>query len=127
MADATFRSGNPTMIDYTPSGGNVALGDVVVIGTVTGNTAGVGVVAGIAHRPITNSTLGALALGGGIYDVVNLNNAANGMLVYWNGTDKVTTVSANNAQFGVIVTDGGGGANSTAQALHQPIPSWDDA
>ena len=67
MAEATFRHGSPVMVDYTPSGGNVAEGAVVVIGTVTGNTAGYGVMAGIAHRPIVNSMLGALAMGGGVY------------------------------------------------------------
>lgn len=123
MADTTFRSGSPCVIDYTPSGGNVAVGEVVLIGTVTANTAGTGAIAGIAHRPITNSTLGALAVDGGIYDVVNLNNAANGARVYWeNSVNKVTTVSTNNAMFGFVVTNGGGGANSTAQALHNPFP-----
>jgi hypothetical protein len=122
MADTTFRSGDPTVIDYTPSGGNVAVGEVVLIGSVTANTAGLGAVAGVAHRPITNATLGALAVGGGIYDVVNLNNAANGKRVFWDDSaNKVTTVSTNNAQFGYIVTNGGGGANSTAQAIHDPF------
>jgi hypothetical protein len=121
MAEATFRHGDPVMADYTPSGGNVTEGQVVLIGSVTANTAGEGAVAGIAHRPITNSTLGALAVGGGVYDVVNLNNAANGKKVYWDDTNnKVTTVSTNNAVFGYIVANGGGGANSTARAMHAP-------
>jgi hypothetical protein len=121
MAEATFRHGDPVMADYTPSGGNVTEGQVVLIGSVTANTAGEGAVAGIAHRPITNSTLGALAVGGGVYDVVNLNNAANGKKVYWDDTNnKVTTVSTNNAVFGFIVENGGGGANSTARAFHAP-------
>jgi hypothetical protein len=127
MAETTFRSGNPCVIDYTPSGGNVAVGEVVLIGSVTANTAGAGALAAIAHRPITNSTLGALAIDGGIYDVVNLNNAANGARVYWNSDNKVTTVSTNNALFGYIVTGGAGGANSTAQAIHKPFPGWDEA
>lgn len=123
MADAVLRHGNPVHIDYTPSGGNVAEGTVVLIGSVTANTAGVGAIAGIAERPITNSTLGALAIGGGVYDVVNLNNAANGAKVFWEDTNnKVTTVSTNNAQFGFIVANGGGGANSTCRALHHPLP-----
>jgi hypothetical protein len=121
MAEATFRHGDPVMADYTPTGGNVTEGQVVLLGSVTANTAGEGAVAGIAHRPITNSTLGALAVGGGVYDVVNLNNAANGKKVYWDDTNnKVTTVSTNNAVFGYIVANGGGGANSTARAMHAP-------
>lgn len=121
MVQTTFRSGDPVMIDYTPSSGDVTEGDVVLIGSVTANTAGAGAIAGVAHRPITNNTLGALSGGGGIYDVVNLNNAANGAKVYWDDTNnKVTTTSTNNAVFGYVVTNGGGGANSTCQALHKP-------
>lgn len=122
MADTTFRHGDPVMIDYTPSGGNVAEGEVVVVGSVTANTSGTGAVAMVAHRPITNNTKGALAIAGGVYDVVNLNNAANGAKVYWEDTNnKVTTVSTNNAVFGWIAYDGGGGANSTAKAFHNPF------
>lgn len=123
MADSTFRHGDPVMVDYTPSSGNIALGEVVVLGSVTANTSGTGAVVGIAHRPITNSTLGALAVGGGVYDMVNLNNAATGAKVYWdiaNNTRKVTSVSTNNAVFGWIVADGGGGANTTAKVVHAP-------
>lgn len=115
MADATYRSSDPTMVQYTPSSGNVAAGQVVLLG----NTAGV--TCGIAHQPITNNVLGSIAIGGGIYDVVNLNNAANYAKVYWDDTNnKVTTTSTNNALFGFIVESGGGGANTTAKALHFP-------
>lgn len=122
MADTTYRHGDPIMIDYTPSSGNVSLGQVVLVGSVTANTSGTGAVAMIAHHAITNNTKGALAVQGGVYDVVNLNNAATGAKVYWEDTNnKVTTVSTNNAVFGWIVADGGGGANSTAKALHWPF------
>lgn len=122
MADTTFRHGSPVMVDYTPSSGNIAVGQVVVVGTVTANTSGTGALAMIAHRPIVNNTLGALAVKDGVYDVVNLNNAANGAKVYWDDSNnKVTTVSTNNAVFGWIVADGGGGANSTAKVLHNPF------
>jgi hypothetical protein len=123
MAEVTFRHGSPVTVDYTPGGGNVANGQVVLIGEVTANTGGTGAIAGIAHTDITNSTLGALAVGGGVYDVVNLNNAANGVKVHWDDSaNKVTTVSTNNAVFGYIVANGGGGANSTARAIHDPLP-----
>ncbi len=82
MADTTFRHGDPIMVDYTPSSGNIAVGTVVVVGTVTANTAGTGAIAGIAHRPITNNELGSVAMGGGVSAVVNLNNAATGAKVY---------------------------------------------
>lgn len=125
MAEATFRHGAPVMVDHTPSSGNISEGQVVLLGSVTANTAGTGAIAAVAHRPIINSTLGALAVGGGVYDVTNLNNAANGAKVYWDDSNnKVTTVSTNNAKFGYIVADGAGGANSTAKALHSP--AFDD-
>jgi hypothetical protein len=123
MANTVFRHGDPVMIDYTPGGGNVALGDVVLLGTVTANTGGAGAIAAIAHHDITNSTLGALAIGGGVYDCVNLNNAAVGAKVYWDvagATNKVTTVSTNNAVFGFIVKRGGAVANSTDRVMHAP-------
>lgn len=115
MAEATMRHGDPRMIDYTPAAGNISAGQVVLLG----NTAGL--CCGIAHQDITNNTLGALAAGGGMYDVVNLNNAANYAKVYWDDTNnKITTVSTNNALFGFVVESGGGGANSTCTAMHWP-------
>ena len=115
MAQTTFRHGQPIMIDYTPGAGNVTAGDVVMLGNLTGLTCG------IAHVDIENTKLGALAAGGGVYDAINLNNAANYAKVYWDySVDKITSVSTNNSQFGFVVDDGGGGANSTARALHWP-------
>lgn len=119
MADTVLRSGNPQTIDYTPTGGDIALGEVVNLVDAGSNTVEVGLALGIADRAIENNVKGALSIYGGIYDVVNLNNAANYATVYWSAaTSKVTTVSTNNARFGYIVTNGGGGANSTCQALH---------
>jgi len=114
MADATYRSGEAQMVDYTPAAAKSA-GDVVLLGNTTGLTCGV------VHTAIAADKLGAIAAGGGIYDVVNLNNAANYAKVWWDDTNnKVTTTSTNNALFGFIVSNGGGGANTTAQALHKP-------
>lgn len=115
MPECTLRQGDPAFIDYTPSSGNVSSGQVVLLG----NTAGLSV--GIAHQDITNNTLGALAVGGGVYDVVMLSNLANYALAYWDDTNnKLTSTSTNNAVFGVVVGGGGGGANATVQALHLP-------
>jgi hypothetical protein len=120
MADCTFLKGNPINIDYTPTGGDVALGKVVVIGTVTANTGGAGALACIAPHAITNNIQGVLDAGGGTYSFLNLNNAANGAKVYWDGTSKATTASTNNAVLGTIVKNGAGGANSACWVLHQP-------
>ena len=115
MADTTFRHGDPVMIDYTPGAGDVDAGEVVLLGNTTGLTCV------IAHKDIANTVLGAMAAGGGVYDALNLNNAANGAKVYWdNSAKKVTTVSTNNALFGFIVDDGAAGANTTCRALHHP-------
>lgn len=114
MPEATLRHGNPKFMDYTPTAGNVAAGQVVLLG----NTAGLS--CGIAHQDITNNTLGALAIGDGFYDVVMLTNIAAYASVYWDDTNnKVVTTSTNNAFFGMLLT-GGTGANTTVRALHQP-------
>lgn len=115
MSMTIYRHGEPKMIDYTPTGGNVSAGDVVLIGNTAGWTCG------IAHVDIANNTLGALAAGDGIYHVVNENNAATGTKVWWDATNSaVTTTSTNNALFGFIVEGGGGGTNTYCRALHHP-------
>lgn len=114
MAQVTYRHGEPTMIDYTP-GADVSAGDVVILGNTAGLTCGV------VHVDTANAVQGAVAAGGGVYDAVNLDNAANYAKVWWdNATDKVTTTSTNNALFGFVVANGGGGANSTCQVMHKP-------
>lgn len=119
MSDTTFRHGSPVMIDYTPSSGNIAAGQVIQATDAASNSVELGLSCLVAHTAIENNTKGAVAAMGGVYDVVNLNNAADYALVYWDDSNnKVTTVSTNNARFGFIVSNGGGGANSTAQALH---------
>jgi hypothetical protein len=121
MAIATFRHGNPIMVDYTPAAGDVAPGDVVLVGEVaTNNTAGYSAIACVAHTAIPNNVKGAVAAGGGVYECVNLNNAANGAVVFFDGTNKVTTVTNTKAKFGYIVGNGGGGANSSCYVLHDP-------
>lgn len=115
MAEAVFKKGEAVQfIDYTP-GADVDAGDVVLLGNTTGITCG------IAHLNIANAALGSLAVGNGIYEVVNLDNAANYTKVYWdNSAKKVTTTSTNNATFGFVVENGGGGANTNCLALHNP-------
>jgi hypothetical protein len=115
MAEVTFRHGDPVMIDYTPGSGNVSAGQVVLLGNTAGLTCGV------IHRDTENGVLGAIAAGGGVYEGTNLNNAANYAKVYWDDSvNKFTTVSTNNALFGFVVDDGGGGANTACRVLHKP-------
>src|SRR5262252_8876491 len=110
--NAQFAHGDVVHIDYTPTTGNVAAGAVIALS----NTGPVG----MAFEPILNNVLGSLALGG-VWNVTNLNNAANYAKVYWDATNnKVTTVSTNNALFGTVVSQGGGGANSTCRVLAYP-------
>lgn len=110
---AIFKHGDQVMTNWTANS-NVSAGGVVVFGTS-------GLTCGIAHQPISNGQLGALAIGGGVYEVVNLNNAANWTKVYWDSSAaKITTVSTGNPLFGFIVAGGGGGPNSKCLALHMP-------
>jgi hypothetical protein len=122
MADATFRHGEPLMIDYTPGAGDIDAGDVVVVGTVGANTGGTGALACVAHTDIANNVLGALAAGGGVYDIICLQNSVIGTKVWWASATptKVTTTSTNNAMFGIVVGNAGGGANSVCRVLHAP-------
>lgn len=114
-AVATFRHGSPRMIDYTPAAGNVAGGSVQLLGNTAGLTCG------IVHDDIVNNVRGAIAAGGGIYEVTNLNNSANYAKVYWDATNsKITSVSTNMSLFGYVVRDGGGGANTNCLAIHLP-------
>ncbi len=113
--DAIFRHGDPIFADYTPAAGNIAAGQVVLLGNLTG------IGCGVAHLDIVNAVVGSVAIGGGIYDVTMLTNLAAWATVYWDDSvNKVVSTSANNATFGVLMT-GGTGANTVVQALHQPL------
>jgi predicted RecA/RadA family phage recombinase len=112
--EAVMWQGEYEAIDYV-AGADIAGGEVVLLG----NTAGV--TCGIAHHPIANGETGSLASGGAVFEVSNLNNAANYAKVYWDDSvNKITTVSTNNAFFGWIVNGGAGGANTKCKALHWP-------
>ncbi len=114
MAMAIMKHGDPTFQDYTPSA-NVAAGDVVLLG----NTGGLS--CGIAHMPIANAVLGALAIGGGIYDVVGIGNYAAWTKVWWDAANsKVTTTCTTNALFGYTLAQMTA-ANATVEVLHNPF------
>lgn len=96
MAEATFKHGSPIMVDYT-AGSDIAAGAVVL----TGDTPRV------AHRPIANGDLGALAAEGGVYEMVGDALIAADQVVYWDvSTSKVSESddSGTNVVFGFTVS-----------------------
>tara|TARA_R110000868_G_scaffold355133_1_gene616422 strand:+ start:62 stop:418 length:357 start_codon:yes stop_codon:yes gene_type:complete len=117
MAEATFRKGSPQMVAYTPASGALDAGDVVLLGNSAGITCG------ITHCDIANAVLGSIAVGGGIYDIISLQNNADYAKVYWDPATptKVTSTSTNNALFGFIVEGGSLGANTVVSVKHHPF------
>jgi hypothetical protein len=109
---ALYVHGDPVMEQYTPTVTAVAVGQVVLIGPLVT----------IAHAAIALNAVGAVAIGGGVYNCKNISNAASGAKVWWDPVAfGVTTVSAGNSVFGFIASGGGGGANSPCNAMHQPM------
>src|SRR5690606_20508251 len=95
MATVTFRHGDPRQIDYTPSGADVDAGEVVVVGNTPM----------VAHLPITDGELGALAVGGGVYRLTAAGAIDNGDPVYWEATDgEATATASGNLLFGIAVS-----------------------
>lgn len=112
--EAQFRSGNPTVVDYKPAAGNVAAGQVVLLGNLAG------LANGIAHLDITNNALGALAVGEGVYKVTSLTTATAYAKAFWDdAVNKVTTTSTNMSPFGYYLA-AVGAANTTVDVLHHP-------
>lgn len=85
--EARFLHGDPLMVDYTP-GAAVAAGTVVVQGSVVG----------VAHNDIAANALGALAIGGGVYEFAKASGGSTaigvGVQVYWDDTNNVATATA---------------------------------
>lgn len=108
---AQFVSGNPIMVDHTPVAA-VAAGDVLVVGETCR----------IAHLPIAAGELGALAAGGGVYEVGCLDGDGieNGTKVYWDDVNNGVTkeITAGGAPFGFAVEDGT--YNGTFNCQHAP-------
>jgi predicted RecA/RadA family phage recombinase len=97
---ATYRAPG-AVIDYTPSGADVAAGDVVVLGEIVA----------IATQPIADGELGALAVEG-IFDIPKVSGSstaiAAGETVYWDaGNDEGTSDddSGANKKAGFAVAD----------------------
>jgi hypothetical protein len=111
--DAMFKHGNPLMIDFSPPG-------FVAAGTVLSGVAG-GIATVVVHHDLEAGVvaLGAVAAGGGVYEMVNGDNSPNFAKVGWdNATKKVS--AAGTAKFGYVVSLGGRGINSTCYVMHDP-------
>lgn len=87
MAEATFKHGSPLMVDHTTAGTAIAAGEVVVTGSCIR----------IAHVGIPANTLGALAAGGGVYEVAKNDDDEAwtiGVPVYWVAADNHASTNA---------------------------------
>lgn len=110
---ASFRSGAPRFVDYTPAA-NATAGAIVLLGNTTG------ICNGVAHSDLTNAVAGTLAVGGGVYNVKVASNYAAWTKVYWDATNSVlTTTSTNMSLFGFTV-EASAAANSVVKVLHFP-------
>lgn len=113
MVEAIFRHGNPIMVDWTAAS-DLTAGDIVLVANLTGITCGV------AHKDIANTDLGALAVGGGVYDCQVASNYAVGTKVHKPTANAIlTSTSTNAAQFGFTV-EAAAAANDVVKVLHHP-------
>lgn len=91
---ALFRGGRPQMVDYTPDGSDVAGGDVVVINDLPL----------VAHAPIADGVLGALAAGFGIYRLTASAAIDECKKVYWkDSTNKLSESATDGVLFGMTL------------------------
>jgi hypothetical protein len=99
------------MIDYTPTG-------AVPAGTVLAGVAG-GIATVVVHHDLEANILGAVAAGGGVYEMVNGDNSPNLTKVGWDPATKKVTAAAT-IKFGQIASLGGRGIDSTCYVKHDP-------
>ena len=102
---ARLVSGHGLHADYTPSGSDVANGDLVVIGDVVG----------MADEDITDGVKGAVLISDCVIavekDTGSSSAISDGAQCYWDsGNEVATTTASTNKKLGVSV-DGGGGAS----------------
>ena len=114
MTEAIFRHGDPRMVDYT-AGADLTAGDIVMLGNQAG------IACGVVHEDVANAALGAIAVGGGVYDCqVAANYAAWSKVYKPSGNAILTTTSTNNYLFGYTV-EASAAANAVVKVLHWPI------
>jgi len=110
MAQATFYQGEPTMIDYTPSGAAISAGEVKVVSNLPL----------VAHKDIADGYLGALAAFGGIYLMTGDAVISAGKRVWWkDSADKVSETADGNKHFGFTIT-ACSADDATCYVLHMP-------
>lgn len=99
MPNAILRQGsNSLSIDYTPSGADVAAGEIIITADRVG----------IADRPIADGELGALVIGQSVWDITKEDGVAinDGEDVFWDDTGKqCTNVGPADAYLGKAVGD----------------------
>lgn len=113
MPEATFRHGDPLYIDYTAAE-DIDAGEIITHSNSSGLTTL------IAHLPIENGAFGAMAAGGGVYDIKVASNYAAGTVVYWDdGNSVATSAAAGNGLIGTTV-EAAAAANDVIKVHHWP-------
>lgn len=111
---ATFVSGDPIFVDYTPSGSAVSAGDVIVVDNYTY----------IAHSDIAVGEKGAVAAGGGVYEMTGDANISAGDKVHWDSSTEKFTISTDssaNKSLGNLLPQSSCSADGQkALVLHRP-------
>ena len=112
-AIATFKYGDPCMVDHVPAA-DVAVGDVLVVGDTIR----------VAHRAIKAGEKGAVAACCGVYQVPKATTGGSAIgdakRVYWDAVNKViTTTAGTNKIFGYTV-GASVDADATQYVLQQP-------
>jgi len=116
--NAIFKHGNPTMVDITAPAA-LSAGDAY-------NYDGVGCVM-IAHQDIASGAVGAVAVGGGVYEVnYSGGDAAIGSLVYCDASDTddtIDTAATGDVLLGICVDNASGRASTdTIWVYHVASP-----
>ncbi len=107
--EARYLHGAPVMVDHTP-GSAIAAGVVVV----TNDTPRV------AHLDIPANTLGALASGGGVYEMVGDGAIAADKKVYWDSTNRKVTLTASTFKIMGVTVTACAANNGLCQVRHDP-------
>ena len=109
--EARFIHGTPRMVDYTPGTAKTG-GSVIVVGDIPL----------VAHRDIAANEKGALASGGGVYEMTAGEAIAAGKIVYWKAADgKVTETAGDGSIFGYLEPDSSSSNDGDlVRVIHMP-------